>query len=152
MSSKKTAVVEVSTTKVLDSTPAEAKKAKKALEALAHAKTVKAEAEKVYAKAQAELYEMLGYTKVGSSWIGIATEGTIAGVPVVVIGTQTRDKFDKEGLLKANPHLIDLFENFTSDQIVLVMKTPHQKNEANLDEAVATLLALNGVKAKKATK
>ena len=148
MSKKTKAVVEVSTTKVLDSTPAEAKKAKKALEALANAKKVKAEAEKVYAKAQADLYEMLGYTKVGSSWIGIAQEGTIAGVPVIVIGTQNRDDFDKEGLLKANPHLVELFADFTKEKISPVMRTPFQKNEVSLDEAVASLLALSGVVAK----
>lgn len=148
MSKKTKAVVEVSTTKVLDSTPAEAKKAKKALEALANAKKVKAEAEKVYAKAQAELYEMLGYTKVGSSWIGIAQEGTIAGVPVIVIGTQTRDKLDKENLLKANPNLVDVFAEYTTKETSPVMKTPFQKNEVSLDEAVAVLLALSGVEAK----
>lgn len=148
MSPKKTAVVEVSTTKVLDSTPAEAKKAKQALELLASAKRTKALAEKAYEEAQAELYTLLGYKKVGSSWVGIATEGTIAGVPVVVIGTQNREALDKEELLKANPHLVDVFADYTSSKITLVMKTPQHKNEASLDEAVATLLALSGVKAK----
>ena len=148
MSTKKTVVVEVSTTKVLDSTPAEAKKAKQALELLASAKRTKALAEKAYEEAQAELYTLLGYTKVGSSWIGIATEGTIAGVPVVVIGTQTRENLNKEELLKANPQLVDVFAQHTTDKIVQVMKTPQHKNEASLDEAVATLLALSGAKVK----
>jgi hypothetical protein len=144
MSSKKTVVVEVSTTKALDASPEEAKQAKRALEILAAAKRTKALAEKQYEVAQAELYTLLGYTKVGSSWVGIATEGTIAGVPVIVIGTQTRDDFDKEGLLKANPHLVPVFAEHTKDKIVQVMKTPQHKNEANLDEVVATLLALTG--------
>lgn len=144
MSPKKTVVVEVSTTKALDATPALAKDAKRALEVLAAAKRTKALAEKQYETAQAELYTLLGYTKIGSSWVGIATEGTIAGVPVITIGTQTRDDFDKEGLLKANPHLVEVFAQHTKDKIVQVMKTPQHKNEASLDEAVATLLALTG--------
>lgn len=141
-------VVEVSTTKALDATPALAKDAKRALELLAAAKRTKALAEKQYEEAQAELYTLLGYTKIGSSWVGFTTEGTIAGVPVVVIGTQTRESLNKEELLKANPHLVDVFAEHTTDKIVQVMKTPQHKNEASLDEAVATLLALSGAKVK----
>jgi len=64
VSPKKTVVVEVSTTKVLDSTPAEAKKAKQALELLASAKRTKALAEKAYEEAQAELYTLLAIQRL----------------------------------------------------------------------------------------
>jgi hypothetical protein len=58
-------------------------------------KADKATLEAQYKELQAEIYSLLGYKKVGDKWIGVADEGTIDGVSVIKVGTQTRTNFDK---------------------------------------------------------
>jgi hypothetical protein len=129
----------------LDANATSGADAKKLLKKFQAIKTAKSRLEANYEKTQAELYALLGYVKIGSSWVGIAKEGTIAGVPVVVIGTQNRESLDKEELLKANPHLVSLFADYTSTKVSPVMKTPQMKNDAELSPeleiALTTFLA-----------
>ncbi len=117
---------------VLDADATKGAEAVKLLKRFQAIKNAKSALEKKHDKIQADLYALLGYRKVGSSWVGIAKEGTIAGVPVIVIGTQSREVFNKEELLKQNPKLLDIFNEHTSQKISPVMKTPQMKNDTEL--------------------
>lgn len=78
-------------------------------------KNDKAVVEAEYKALQAEIYALLGYKKVGDKWIGVAEQGTIEGVAVVKVSTQTRNNFLKEKFLQANPELLELVEKFTEE-------------------------------------
>lgn len=78
-------------------------------------KNDKAVVEAEYKALQAEIYALLGYKKVGDKWIGVAEQGTIEGVAVVKVSTQTRNNFQKEKFLQANPELLELVEKFTEE-------------------------------------
>ena len=97
--------------------------AKELLEKFEANKADKATLEAQYKSLQAEIYALLGYKKVGDKWIGVADEGTIDGVSVVTVGTQTRTNFDKEKFLQENPELLPLVEAFTSESTNTVLKT-----------------------------
>jgi hypothetical protein len=97
--------------------------AKELLEKFEANKADKATLEAQYKSLQAEIYALLGYKKVGDKWIGVADEGTIDGVSVVKVGTQTRTNFDKEKFLQENPELLPLVEAFTSESTNTVLKT-----------------------------
>lgn len=97
--------------------------AKELLEKFEANKVNKATLEAEYKSLQAEIYSLLGYKKVGDKWIGIAEEGTIEGVSVVKVGTQTRQNFNKEKFLQENPHLIEIVESFTETNTNTVLKT-----------------------------
>jgi hypothetical protein len=86
-------------------------------------KADKATLEAQYKSLQAEIYSLLGYKKVGDKWIGVANEGTIDGVSVIKVGTQTRTNFDKEKFLQENPELLPLVEAFSSESTNTVLKT-----------------------------
>lgn len=79
--------------------------------------------EKEHAQLQEEIYIMLGYKKLGKKWIGTAEEGTIGGVAVVKVGTQSRTSFDREAFVQANPELLNEVEKFTSASTNTVLKT-----------------------------
>ena len=79
--------------------------------------------EKEHAQLQEQIYTMLGYTKLGKKWIGTAQEGTLGGVAVVKVGTQSRTSFDREAFVQANPELLDEVEKFTSASTNTVLKT-----------------------------
>ena len=96
---------------------------KERLEKFEANKADKASLEAQYKSLQAEIYALLGYKKVGDKWIGVADEGTIDGVSVVKVGTQTRTNFDKEKFLQENPELLPLVEAFTSESTNTVLKT-----------------------------
>lgn len=97
--------------------------AKELLEKFEANKADKATLEAQYKSLQSEIYALLGYKKVGDKWIGVANEGTIDGVSVVKVGTQTRTNFDKEKFLQENPELLPLVEAFTSESTNTVLKT-----------------------------
>ena len=97
--------------------------AKELLEKFEANKADKATLEAQYKSLQSEIYALLGYKKVGDKWIGVADEGTIDGVSVVKVGTQTRTNFDKEKFLQENPELLPLVEVFTSESTNTVLKT-----------------------------
>ena len=97
--------------------------AKELLEKFEANKADKATLEAQYKSLQAEIYALLGYKKVGDKWIGVADEGTIDGVSVVKVGTQTRTNLDKEKFLQENPELLPLVEAFTSESTNTVLKT-----------------------------
>lgn len=97
--------------------------AKDLLEKFEANKVNKATLEAEYKALQAEIYALLGYKKVGDKWIGVVEEGTIEGVSVVKVGTQTRQTFNKEKFLQENPHLLDLVETFTETNTNTVLKT-----------------------------
>jgi len=97
--------------------------AKELLEKFEANKVNKATIEAEYKTLQAELYALLGYKKIGDKWIGVAEEGTIEGVSVVKVGTQTRQNFNKEKFLQENPHLLELVESFTEANTNTVLKT-----------------------------
>ena len=97
--------------------------AKELLEKFEANKADKATLEAQYKSLQSEIYALLGYKKVGDKWIGVANEGTIDGVSVVKVGTQTRTNFDKEKFLQENPALLPLVEAFTSESTNTVLKT-----------------------------
>jgi hypothetical protein len=97
--------------------------AKELLEKFEANKVNKATLEAEYKALQAEIYALLGYKKVGEKWIGIAEEGTLEGVSVVKVGTQTRQNFNKEKFLQENPHLLELVESFTEPSTNTVLKT-----------------------------
>lgn len=79
--------------------------------------------EKEYAQLQEQIYNLLGYTKLGKKWIGTAEEGTIGGVAVVKVGTQRRTSFDREAFVQANPELLAEVEKFTTASKNTVLKT-----------------------------
>jgi hypothetical protein len=83
----------------------------------------KATLEAEYKTLQEQIYALLGYKKVGTKWIGTAEAGTIAGVEVVKVGTQTRSNFDKEKFLQSHPELLAEFEKFTEQATHTVLKT-----------------------------
>ena len=97
--------------------------AKELLEKFEANKADKATLEAQYKSLQSEIYALLGYKKVGDKWIGVANEGTIDGVSVVKVGTQTRTNFDEEKFLQENPELLPLVEAFTSESTNTVLKT-----------------------------
>lgn len=97
--------------------------AKELLEKFEANKVNKATLEAEYKALQAEIYALLGYKKVGDKWIGVVEEGTIEGVSVVKVGTQTRQNFNKEKFLQENPHLIEMVESFTETNTNTVLKT-----------------------------
>ena len=97
--------------------------AKELLEKFEANKADKATLEAQYKSLQSEIYALLGYKKVGDKWIGVANEGTIDGVSVVKVGTQTRTNFDKEKFLQENPELLPLVEALTSESTNTVLKT-----------------------------
>lgn len=86
-------------------------------------KADKATLEAQYKSLQAEIYSLLGYTKVGDKWIGVAEEGTIDGVSVVKVASQKRTNFNKDEFLQENPALLPLVEAFTSESIYTILKT-----------------------------
>jgi len=97
--------------------------AKELLEKFEANKVNKATLEAEYKALQAEIYALLGYKKVGDKWIGVVEEGTIEGVSVVKVGTQTRQNFNKEKFLQENPHLLEIVESFTETNTNTVLKT-----------------------------
>lgn len=97
--------------------------AKELLEKFEANKVNKATLEAEYKALQAEIYALLGYKKVGDKWIGVVEEGTIEGVSVVKVGTQTRQNFNKEKFLQENPHLLEMVESFTETNTNTVLKT-----------------------------
>lgn len=97
--------------------------AKELLEKFEANKVNKATLEAEYKSLQAEIYALLGYKKVGDKWIGVAEEGTIEGVSVVKVGTQTRQNFNKEKFLQENPNLLEIVESFTETNTNTVLKT-----------------------------
>lgn len=97
--------------------------AKELLEKFEANKVNKATLEAEYKSLQAEIYALLGYKKVGDKWIGVAEEGTLEGVSVVKVGTQTRQNFNKEKFLQENPDLLELVEKFTETNTNTVLKT-----------------------------
>ncbi len=112
-------IIEVGTTTVaLDATNAEDLVAK--LQANKDA-TKALEAE--YAELQAGIYSLLGYKKVGTSWVGTAEEGTIAGNAIVKVNTIARDTFDKNALLADKPELLPVIEAYTVNKPYKVLKT-----------------------------
>lgn len=129
----------------LDADATKGAEATKLLKKFSQVKTAQARLDAKHSTLQAEIYALLGYVKIGSSWVGIAKEGTIAGVPVIVIGTQTRESLNKEALLVANPTLLDLFAQHTTEKTNVVMKTPQHKNNAelspDLEKALTDFLA-----------
>lgn len=86
-------------------------------------KADKATLEAQYKSLQAEIYSLLGYTKVGDKWIGVAEEGTIDGVSVVKVASQKRTNFNRDEFLQENPALLPLVEAFTSESIYTILKT-----------------------------
>jgi len=78
-------------------------------------KNDKAVIEAEYKALQAEIYGLLGYKKVGDKWIGIAEQGTIEGVAVVKVSSQSRENFKKDKFLQANPELLELVLSFTEE-------------------------------------
>lgn len=79
--------------------------------------------EKEYESLKAKIYVALGYQKIGTKWVGVAEEGTITGVSVVKVEKQTRNNFNKDNFLMANPHLLAEFEKFVEPNEVAVLKT-----------------------------
>ena len=79
--------------------------------------------EKEYESLKSDLYIALGYQKVGTKWVGVAEEGTLAGVSVVKVEKQTRNNFNKDNFLMSNPHLLAEFEKFVEPNEVTVLKT-----------------------------
>ena len=111
--------IAVSTTSVsLDGTGAEALLAK--LQANKDA-TKALEAE--YAELQGNIYSLLGYKKVGNSWVGEAEVGTIAGTEVVKVVTRNRDSFDKERMLAEKPEMLPIIEAYTTNNPYKVLNT-----------------------------
>ena len=86
-------------------------------------KASKALLEKEYESLQEQIYTLLGYKKLGKKWIGSAEEGTLGGVAVVKVGTQTRNTFDREAFVQANPAMLDEVEKFTTPSTNTVLKT-----------------------------
>ena len=106
------------TTVALDGTGAEALVAK--LQANKDA-TKALEAE--YAELQASIYNLMGYKKVGSTWVGEAEVGTIAGNEVVKVNTIDRANFEKERLLAEKPEMLPIIEAYTVNKPYKVLKT-----------------------------
>ena len=79
--------------------------------------------EKEYESLKSEIYTALGYQKIGTKWVGVAEEGTLAGVSVVKVEKQIRNNFNKEDFLMANPELLPVVESFTTPNEVSVLKT-----------------------------
>ena len=86
-------------------------------------KVAKATLEADYKVLQEKIYTHMGYKKYADKWIGTAQEGTIGGVAVVKVATQTRKSFDTEAFVVANPSLLSLVEDFTVPNTFTVLKT-----------------------------
>lgn len=78
-------------------------------------KNDKSALEAEYKALQTEIYALLGYKKVGDKWIGVAEQGTIEGVAVVKVSSQSRENFKKDKFLQANPELLELVMSFTEE-------------------------------------
>ena len=79
--------------------------------------------EKEYESLKSDIYTALGYQKIGNKWVGVAEEGTLAGVSIVKVEKQIRNNFNKEDFLMANPELLPEVERFTTPNEVSVLKT-----------------------------
>jgi hypothetical protein len=79
--------------------------------------------EKEYESLKSDIYTALGYQKIGTKWVGVAEEGTLAGVSIVKVEKQIRNNFNKEDFLMANPELLPEVERFTTPNEVSVLKT-----------------------------
>lgn len=79
--------------------------------------------EEEYEALQADIYALLGYTKFGKKWIGVAEEGTLNGLAVVKVATQNRTNFDRDKFVQANPDLLGLVQSFTENNVNTVLKT-----------------------------
>lgn len=86
-------------------------------------KVAKATLEAEYKALQEKIYTLMGYKKYADKWIGTAQEGTIDGVAVVKVATQTRKTFDTEAFVVANPSLLSLVEDYTVPNTFTVLKT-----------------------------
>ena len=76
-----------------------------------------------YAELQSSIYSLLGYKKVGNTWVGEAEVGTIAGNEVVKVNTIDRANFDKERLLAEKPEMLPIIEAYTTNKPYKVLKT-----------------------------
>lgn len=86
-------------------------------------KVAKATLEAEYEVLKENIYTLLGYKKYADKWIGTAEEGTIGGVAVVKVATQTRTNFDTKAFVVANPELLEKVVEFTTSNIITMLKT-----------------------------